>query len=165
MIRASRMGPVATVTFQPFSEAALKTVKTISPRRWDPERRCWEIASKSIEALAGKLYAAGEGVVIDGQAYDPIRTAANTNCLVDFFVALPPRLRPGVFGSLVFHLGPDNGDPALFSQLCSAFDLVDGPDRAAEKARQKAGAKRVEEILKRTESRPAPRRRVRRVPT
>jgi hypothetical protein len=141
MITITRAGAVAVVVIQPFSETALKAVKSIKSRQWDEVRHCWEIPVVAVESLARQLYAQGEGVLI-GEPYEPFDplTDARPNVLLPLFQALPPHLRQRVFTDLGMALGPglydSSGDPDLFDQLHTAFKAVQAADKVAERVAQ-----------------------------
>jgi hypothetical protein len=144
VIMIHRTGRVAAVRFQPFSESGLQEIKHIKGRQWLDEEKLWQVPVEAVDGLARKLHQAGEGVLIDGKAFDPIRAAQDTNPFIPLFVALPERLRSPVFGSLVSVLGPDlGGDAELFAQLCAAHGLVDAPRRARQADLRKARKGRI----------------------
>jgi hypothetical protein len=113
-------------------------------RVWDYGEKEWQVPAEAVDGLARKLHQAGEGVLIDGKAFDPVRAAQDTNVFVALFAALPERLRSPVFGNLTTVLGPDlGGDADLFAQLCAAYALVDAPRRARQADLRKARKGRI----------------------
>jgi hypothetical protein len=139
VITVDRVGPVAVVQIQPFSDVALKIVKSVKPRSWDEVHLCWEVPSTAVNHLARRLHEAGQAVVVDGVAYDPLRAAEEKNPFVPLMAALPERLRDKVFAALVGVFSLDAGDEeaALFAWLCDAVSITDKEAKASAQALQK----------------------------
>jgi hypothetical protein len=121
------------VSFRPFSERALKTVKSVEGRQYDPEDRTWFIPTPQVSHVVRRLHAVGETVMVDGQGYDPLRAAAATNPFVPLLTALPEKLRDRVLNSLICILGPasEGGDADLFAQLCQAGLVIENEEKIA----------------------------------
>jgi hypothetical protein len=126
------------VQIQPYSETAVKVVKSIKPRQWDQVHLAWEIPSRAVDHLARKLYEAGQAVVVDGVPYDPLQ-AAPANPFMPLFAVLSERLRDKVFASLttVFALDAGDEEGLLFAQLCDAVTAVQQEAEIATRVLQK----------------------------
>jgi hypothetical protein len=115
------------VRITPFSEEALRAVKKVPGREWDPSERVWLIPTKTVHGAVRRLHEAGETVVVDGVGYDPVRAVEESNVFIPLMAALPEHLTDRVFAALVEVFATTNGgddEARLFAQLFDAVDLM-----------------------------------------